>query len=226
MKIQYLGHATLLIEINNKKIIVDPFITGNPLTQHLNINNIEADYILITHGHQDHILDVEAIAKNTNATIISNFEIVSWFAEKGIKGHAMNHGGKFNFDFGTLKYVNAIHSSNLPDGSYGGNPGGFVLWNDEKCVYIAGDTALTEDMKLIPLTCPKVDLAVLPIGDNFTMGYEDALIASDFIKCDRVLGYHFDTFPPIVINKNNAIQLFTSNKKELIVPSIEEKITI
>lgn len=226
MKIQYLGHATLLIEINNKKIIVDPFISGNPLTQHLNINNIEADYILITHGHQDHVLDVEAIAKNTNATIISNFEIVSWFAEKGIKGHAMNHGGKFNFDFGTLKYVNAIHSSNLPDGSYGGNPGGFVLWNDEKCVYIAGDTALTEDMKLIPLTCPKVDLAVLPIGDNFTMGYEDALIASDFIKCDRVLGYHFDTFPPIVINKNNAIQLFTSNKKQLIVPSIEEKITI
>lgn len=224
MKIKYLGHATLFIEINNTKIIVDPFITGNPLAKNIDINTIEADYILITHGHLDHILDVEAIVKNTNAKIISNFEIVNWFSEKDIEGHAMNHGGKYNFEFGTLKYVNAVHSSNMPDGSYGGNPGGFVLWNNEHCIYIAGDTALTEDMKLIPLTCPKLDLAILPIGDNFTMGYEDALIASDFLKCDKVLGYHFDTFPPIVIDKDKALYMFEKRNKHLTLPEIGDSI--
>lgn len=144
------------------------------------------------------MLDVEAIAKNNpEALLVSNFEVATWFGNKGIEGHGMNHGGKYTFDFGTAKYVNAIHSSMLPDGSNGGNPGGFVLYDDSKCIYIAGDTALTKDMELIPETCPKLDIAVLPIGDNFTMGYEDAAVASDFIKCNQVIGYHYDTFLPL-----------------------------
>ena len=128
------------------------------------------NYILATHGHGDHVADVESIATRTEATLISNYEVVSWFGAKGVKGHPLNHGGKWNFDFGTVKYVNAIHTSSMPDGSYGGNPGGFVIWNDKTCFYFAGDTALTKDMELIPMTCPKLDFAILPVGDNFTMG--------------------------------------------------------
>ncbi len=226
MKITYLGHASLLIAFNGKRLLFDPFITGNPLAKDIDIATIEADYILITHGHQDHVLDVEAIANRTGAMLISNFEIISWFGEKGVKGHPMNHGGKFDFDFGTVKYVNAIHSSVLPDGTYGGNQGGFVIWDEDQCLYVAGDTALTLDMKLIPMTCPKLDIAILPIGDNFTMGYEDALIASDLVGCSRVLGYHFDTFPPIEIDKEKAKQLFSEDGKELIVPEIGESFEV
>lgn len=227
MKITFLGHATLLIEIENHSLIVDPFISGNTLASHIDLNSIKADYILLTHGHQDHVLDVETIAKNNpSPTIISNYEVVQWFGEKGFQGHPLNHGGQHSWDFGTLKYVNAIHSSVLPDGSYGGNPGGFVLSTGSKCIYIAGDTALTMDMKLIPMTCPKLDLAILPIGDNFTMGYQDAAIASDFVDCDTVLGYHYDTFPPIALNKDQALAHFKNHSKELLLPAIGETITI
>ena len=226
MKITYLGHATILLEINNSKLLFDPFISGNPLAQNIKIEDIHADYIFITHGHQDHVLDVETIAKNCDAKLVSNFEIISWYELKGLKGHPMNIGGKCTFDFGTAKYVNAIHSSVLPDGTYGGNPGGFVISTKDSCIYIAGDTALTEDMKIIPLTCPKLDLAILPIGDNFTMGYEDALIASDYIKCNKIMGCHYDTFPPIVIDKEKATSFFKSKNKELLLPKIGESIEI
>ncbi|RIV35713.1 metal-dependent hydrolase [Flagellimonas lutimaris] len=227
MKITYLGHATLLVEMNGKKILFDPFITGNEMVSDIDINSLKVDYIFVTHGHQDHVLDVEAIAKNNpEALLVSNFEVATWFGNKGIEGHGMNHGGKYTFDFGTAKYVNAIHSSMLPDGSNGGNPGGFVLYDDSKCVYIAGDTALTKDMELIPKTCPKLDIAVLPIGDNFTMGYEDAAVASDFIKCNQVIGYHYDTFPPIKIDKAKAVEYFEKNGKKLMLPDIGESITV
>lgn len=216
-----------MLELNNKKILFDPFISGNPLASDIDIAKLSVDYIFVTHGHEDHVLDVEQISKNNaDALLVSNFEIVSWFGEKKVKGHPMNHGGKYNFDFGTAKYVNAIHSSVLPDGSYGGNPGGFVIYNKEKSIYIAGDTALTKDMELIPLTCPKLDIAVLPIGDNFTMGYEDAFIASEFINCDKIIGYHYDTFPPIKIDKKEAIEFFKKNGKELILLNIGESLSV
>lgn len=226
MEITYLGHASVLMEIGGAKILFDPFISGNPLAKDIHIQDIRADYIFITHGHEDHVLDVEDIARANNATLVSNFEIISWFGKKGLKGHPLNLGGKYAFEFGTAKYVNAIHSSVLPDGTYGGNPGGFVLWSEQFCVYIAGDTALTEDMKSIPITCPKLDLAVLPIGDNFTMGYEDALIASEYIQCNRILGYHYDTFQPIEIDGAKAKALFKDNQKELLLPRIGETLTI
>lgn len=138
----------------------------------------------------------------------------------------MNHGGKKNFDFGTVKYVDAIHSSVLPDGTYGGNPGGFVIQAENAILYIAGDTALTYNMKLIPETIGKVDLAVLPIGDNFTMGYEDALIAANFVECNMVLGCHYDTFPPITLDKDAAINHFKTKGKTLLLPKIGESIDI
>jgi L-ascorbate metabolism protein UlaG (beta-lactamase superfamily) len=214
MKITFLGHATLQIEVDDKIIIVDPFISGNELAKDIDINSLKADYILITHAHQDHILDVETIAKNTGAIIVSNYEIVMYYGAKGIKGHPMNHGGSWNFDFGRVTYTNAVHTSSFPDGSYGGNPGGFIIETKEKNIYIAGDTALTMDMKLIPMQC-KIDLAVLPIGDNFTMGIESAIIASNFVECNSILGYHFDTFGYIKIDHKDAIRKFNNAGKQL-----------
>jgi len=142
MKITFLGHASLQINIGDITILVDPFISGNPKASHIDLESLQADYILITHAHQDHILDVEAIAKRTKAVIVSNYEIVSYYQSKGLEGHPMNHGGNWSFDFGKLKYVNAIHTSSFPDGSYGGQPGGFVIEGEHKNIYILQEIQL------------------------------------------------------------------------------------
>ncbi|MBK7476262.1 MAG: metal-dependent hydrolase [Haliscomenobacter sp.] len=222
MKVTYCGHACMLVETKGKKLLFDPFLTYNELFDaarlpHLSADQIQADYILLSHGHEDHVADAEQIARRTGATLISNAEIISWYAKKGLAGHMMNHGGTWKFDFGTVRYVHAVHSSSLPDGSNGGNPGGFVIWNDEGCFYFAGDTALSMDMKLIPMTCPKLDFAILPIGDNFTMGPADAVLASSFIECDTVIGCHYDTFGYIKIDHAAAQKAFSDNGKELIL---------
>lgn len=215
MKITFLGHASLWIETIKHTLLIDPFISGNPKAQgKIDIDALNPDYILVTHAHQDHTLDVKAIAKESGATIVGNYEIVTHYQNKGLKGHPMNHGGTWKFDFGTLKYVNAVHTSSFADGSYGGQPGGFILSADGKEVYIAGDTALTMDMKLIPMT-RNLDVAILPIGDNFTMGIQDALLASDFVACNTVLGCHYDTFGFIEINHEDAIRTFASAGKKL-----------
>lgn len=226
MKLTYLGHACILVEFGGKKLLFDPFISGNELAKNVDIDAIEADYILITHGHQDHILDVERIAKNTGAKLISNFEIVTYFGNLGIEGHPMNHGGSWDFDFGKVKYVNAVHSSSFPDGTYAGNPGGFVIWNEANAFYFAGDTALTMDMKLIPLTCPKLDFCILPVGDNFTMGVDEALLASDFVECSKVVACHYDTFGYIVVDKNLVNRAFQAKNKDLIFVDIGEAIPL
>ena len=225
MEIIYLGHASLQIEVAGKQLIVDPFITANELAKNIDVNSLKADYILLTHAHQDHILDVEVIAKNTGAKVISNFEIVNHFGAKGIEGHPMNHGGSWQFDFGRLTFVNAIHTSSFPDGSYGGNPGGYILETSEGNIYIAGDTALTMDMKLIPIQC-KLDLAILPIGDNFTMGIDSAVIAADFVECDNILGYHYDTFGYIKIDHQKAKDAFANRGKVLNLLKIGERLTV
>jgi len=220
MKITYLGHASFSIEAHGKTLIVDPYITANELAKNIDINKLEADYILLTHAHGDHILDVEVIAKNTGAKIVSNFEIVNYFGGKGIDGHPMNHGGSWQFEFGKLHMVNAIHTSSFPDGTYGGNPAGFVVETLHHKIYIAGDTALTYDMKLIPKVIGELDLAILPIGDNFTMGIDSAVVASDFIACNKIIGCHYDTFGYIKINHKKAISKFAKHKKELILLKI------
>jgi len=225
MKITFYGHASLGLEIDDIHILVDPFISGNPKASNIDINTLKADYILVTHAHQDHILDVETISKRTGALIISNYEIVTHYESLGLKGHPMNHGGAWNFDFGKVKYVNAIHTSSFPDGKYGGQPGGFVIETKRKNIYIAGDTALTFDMKLIPLQT-KLDLAILPIGDNFTMGIEDAIIASDFVECHTILGYHYDTFGYIEIDHEVTKKKCLDKGKDLILLNIGESIDL
>lgn len=226
MKITFYGHSSILIETRGKRILFDPFISPNEKAKHVDLASLNIDYVLLSHGHADHVADAESIAKMHNATIVSNYEIVTWYEQKGIENlWAMNHGGTKEFDFGTIKYVNAVHSSMLPDGTYGGNPGGFILKNEEACVYFAGDTALTMDMELIGRYM-KLDLAILPIGDNFTMGVGDAIICSDMINCNKVLGVHFDTFPPIAIDQNQAIEEFKAAEKELVLLEIGEHIEL
>ena len=225
MKITFLGHGSLSLQIDDLTILVDPFITGNDKASHINIEELSADYILITHAHQDHILDVEAIARRTKAVLVSNYEIITHYEKLGLEGHPMNHGGNWTFEFGKVKYVNAIHTSSFPDGTYGGQPGGFVIEGEHKTIYIAGDTALTMDMKLIPLQY-KLDLAILPIGDNFTMGVDDAIIASDFVECDKILGYHYDTFGYIEIDHKEAKRKNLEKDKDLMLLEIGDSIEL
>lgn len=228
MLITYYGHSCFSANVNGTHLLFDPFITGNPAAAHIDISTIPADYILISHGHQDHMLDVEAIAKRTGAKLISNYEIISWFKEKGIdNGHPMNIGGAFDFDFGTVKYVTAVHSSSLPDGTYGGNPGGFVVTPKglRSGFYYAGDTALTYDMKLIG-EAEDIDFALLPIGDNFTMGIKDAVRCAELVGTHTVIGIHYNTFPVIAIDVAKARTTFDETGKTLILPKIGETIDL
>jgi len=215
MKVTYYGHACFAVRLANKTLLFDPFITGNEMAKSIDPKLIQADYILISHGHSDHLGDAADIARRTDATIISNFEIVQWFAKQGLqKSHPLNHGGGHTFDFGRAKFVNAIHSSSLQDGSYGGNPGGFVVTSAEGNFYYSGDTALTLDMKLIGEST-ELRFAALCVGDNFTMDVQDALKAAEYVRCSEVLGLHFDTFPPIKIDHQAAVESFMQVNRNL-----------
>lgn len=226
MKVTYYGHSCFELNISGKALLLDPFITPNPKAKDIKIESIKPDFMLISHGHGDHIADAVTIAHQSSPVVVSNYEIITWLEKQGVEnGKGCNHGGTFKFDFGSVKYVNAIHSSSLPDGSYGGNPGGFVIKSSDKNIYYAGDTALTMDMKLIAEET-KIDVAFLPIGDCFTMGIDDAIKAADFVKCDKIIGMHYDTFPPIEIDKADAVKRFKEKGKELILINIGESIEI
>lgn len=226
IELTFLGHSSFLVGIQDKKILFDPFISPNAKAAHINVDELRADYVLLSHGHEDHVADAEKIAKASNSTLVSNYEIAVWFAQKGVeKYHPMNHGGSKTFDFGTVKYVTAVHSSTLPDGASGGNPGGFVIKHEGGAFYYAGDTALTYDMKLIGESF-KLDFAILPIGDNFTMGIEDAIIAADFVGVKKIVGMHFDTFPYIEIDLEKAKKTAAKAGKELILLNIGETIKL
>lgn len=193
-ELRWLGHGTWHLTSGKHGILLDPFLTDNPSAP-VGPDDVEADFILVSHGHFDHVADVVPIAKRTGATVVSNFEICEWFGKQGIeKLEQMNLGGGISLPFGRVKSTPAWHSSVLPDGTYGGNPGGFLLALEGTTIYFACDTALFSEMQLLR---GKVDVAVLPIGDRFTMGPEDALEATKWIEPRRVLPAHYNTWPPI-----------------------------
>ena len=228
MKVKYLGHSCFQFDINGKRLVVDPFIRPNVLAAEagISIDDVEADYILVTHGHEDHTGDLVYLAERTGATVIASFEIYTWLQKNGIeKCHPMNVGGKWAFDFGTVKMTFAAHSSSLPDGTYAGVAGGYLIYAGDKTLYISGDTSLNQEMKLVG-EYNKVDWAFLPIGDNFTMDYKDACIAAGFVRCDKVVAMHFDTFGFIKVDHAAAVEHFRSNGKQLHIPAIGKTIEL
>ncbi|MDO9184706.1 MAG: metal-dependent hydrolase [Bacteroidia bacterium] len=226
MNITYYGHSCFGVEVGGKHLLFDPFISPNELAKGVDVTTVKADYILISHGHDDHIADAISIASRTGAKVVCAFEIHTWLNKQGINNtHPMNIGGKWKFDFGNVKCVSAAHSSSLPDGTYGGSPMGFVIESTEGNFYFAGDTALTYDMKLIGIY-RTINFAFLPIGDNYTMGVDNAIIAAEFIKCRQIIGMHYDTFEMIKIDKKEAVKKFMHAGNELILFDIGESKSI
>lgn len=225
MKITFYGQSCLEFEIDGIKVLTDPFITHNPLAKHIDVNSLKPDFILLSHGHGDHAADLFTVQKNSGAKVICIADIAGWLGRNGVDNtHAMNIGGSFTFDFGRVKMVNAVHSSTMPDGSAGGNPAGFVIYAAGKKIYFAGDTALTYDMKL--LADENLDWAILPIGDNYTMGIDDAIRSTEFFNCKNVIGVHYDSFPVIKIDKNEAMEKFIKAGLVLKLPAIGESLNL
>lgn len=225
MKLTFYGQACFMVELAGKKLLFDPFISDNPLAKDIDIQSIQADYILISHGHGDHIADLITIANNTQAQVIGMLEVTGWIEKQGYSNVVGMNLGLMNTDFGTVRMVPAAHSSSMPDGSYGGCPAGFVVTTGEGSFYYSGDTCLIMDMQLIP-RYGKMDFAIMPIGGHFTMNAADAVIAAEFAQCDKVVGVHYDTWPPIAIDKNEAQKIFTDAGRQLLLPNIGETINI
>jgi len=226
MKFTYYGHACFSVLIGGKNILFDPFITGNELAKHIKLEDIKADYIFVSHGHFDHMQNVVEIANLTGATVIGSWELYSYFGKQGVKNvQPLNPGGKFTFDFGTVKVFTAVHSSSFADGSYAGVASGFAFKTADGNFYYSGDTALTLDMTLIAKWVD-LDFAVLPIGDVLTMGIEDAIEAAQYVKTTKVVGVHYKTFGFIQIDPSAATQEFKKAGIDLLLPAIGETIDV
>ena len=226
MNITYYGHACFAVEVGGKHLLFDPFISGNELAKHIDLAQIPADYILVSHGHFDHMLDVVALANRTDALVLGTWELYDYFTKQGVKNaRPMNVGGKYALDFGTVKAVVAQHSSSFPDGSYAGVASGFVVTSAEGNFYYGGDTGLTLDMGLIPKWAA-LNFAVLPIGDALTMGVEDAIEAARLVGVTQVLGVHYDTFSFIAIDKARAVEDFRQAGITLHLPAIGTTFTL
>lgn len=225
MQFTYYGQSCFAVEMAGRRVLFDPFISPNELAKDIRLEEVKADYILVSHGHSDHVADVVTLARQNGATVVGAFEVVNWFHAQGVeKFHPMNTGGKWSFDFGTVRCTHAVHSSAMPDGSYGANPMGFLV-TGEKNFYYSGDTALTMDMQLVPRWA-SLDFAVLPIGDNFTMGYEDAIMAAELIQCRNIVGVHYDTFGYIKIDHEQVKKAFADAGLNLFLPAIGETIEL
>ena len=220
------GHGTFSLDVDGTKVVIDPFFAGNNPSAKTAVSDIPADFILQTHGHADHIADTVPLAQRTGALVIANFEIHTWLNAQGVENtHPMNTGGWYTFPFGNVKMTPALHSSSLPDGSYGGDPGGFVVEAGGKRVYFAGDTALFFDMALIGTM--GLDLAVLPIGDNFTMGPYDALLALGYLKPKMVIPGHYNTWPIIEVDEVAwAEKVKAEMEISVVIPTIDEAIRL
>ena len=208
ISVTFLGHSTFSIQHGSYLILIDPFLTGNPQAT-TSAADLNPTHIVLTHGHGDHVGDTVDIAKRTGAQVIANFEICEWLQKQGVSNvHPQHIGGGFNHDFGRLKLTTALHGSMLPDGSNGSMPAGLLFSLDGTTIYHAGDTGLFSDMRLIGEA--GIDLAILPIGDNFTMGPEDALRAVEFLGPKQVVPCHFDTFGYIEVDAANWVTRVTT----------------
>jgi L-ascorbate metabolism protein UlaG (beta-lactamase superfamily) len=218
MKVTYHGHSVVQINTNGKTIIIDPFITGNSLTD-LKVEDVKPDVIILTHGHNDHVGDTVELAKKNNALVIANADLTTFLSWQGVKTHGMNIGGSYQFDFGKVKLTQAFHGSGYVTEKreiiYCGMPTGILFMNEGKTIYHAGDTGLFSDMKLIGEQHP-IDLAFLPIGDNFTMGPEDAAFAAKLLKAKMVVPIHFNTFPPIKQDPNRFIEMLDDKNGKIL----------
>lgn len=227
MRFFYYGHSCFSVTLpalcGGTRLLFDPFLTSNPRAREAGLDQAvpEADYVLISHGHFDHVEDAVRILRGTKAVAIAAYEVCEWLLRHGVAEnqlHRMNIGGIARFAFGSVHMVHAVHSSTMPDGAPGGNPGGFVVRTQAGAFYYSGDTALTLDMQLIPRRGP-LDFAVLSLGGTFTMDPEDALEAARLLGCDEIVGVHFDTWPPITVDQEGALSLFSNAGKRLHLPA-------
>ncbi|NRD76104.1 metal-dependent hydrolase [Bacillus sp. BRMEA1] len=221
MKISYHGHSIVQIHSDGKTILIDPFITGNSLTD-LKVEDVKPDVIILSHGHGDHIGDTVELAKRNQALVVTTAELATYLSWKGVKTHGMHIGGSYQFDFGRVKLTQAFHGSGFEDGEnkqivYCGMPAGILFMNEGKTIYHAGDTGLFSDMGLIGERHP-IDIAFLPIGDNFTMGPEDAAYAAKLLKAKKVVPIHYNTFPPIKQDPYQFIDLLEEKNGQVLKP--------
>ncbi len=224
LKLTYHGHSCFELEAEGHRVIVDPFITGNAHAK-VKPSDIKVEAVLVSHGHGDHVGDAVEIAKANRCQVVSNFEIANWLAEKGVDAHGMHIGGSRTFPWGRLKLTPALHGSALPDGSYGGNPAGLLIWMGGKCVYYAGDTGIHSDMALYGRLNP-IDLALLPIGDNFTMGIDDAVEAAVLCHTREAMPIHYGTFPVITADPHEFVRRLSARGVAGRVVGFGETVTV
>ncbi len=224
---RFLGQSCVEFDFNGTKVLLDPFVSFNPLAKGVDVQSLNPSYIFLSHGHQDHVADMATVQKNSGATVAAIVETAAWVRKQGVpeeKVIEFNFGGTLNLPFGKVKMVYALHTNSTPDGEYGGVPCGFVFFVGDKKIYFAGDTALTLEMKL--LEDLDLDWAFLPIGGHYTMDMYDAVKASKFINCKRVIGIHYDTFPPITIDKEEANRIFSVEGISLHLPNVGETMVL
>ena len=227
MKVTYYGQSCVEFDIDGTKVLLDPFISYNPLAKDIKVADIKPDYIFLSHAHQDHVADMYSIQQQSGATVATIVETAAWVRKQGVPDDKVieyNLGGTLDLPFGKVKMVFAAHSNSTVDGEYAGFPVGYVFFLKGKTVYFAGDTALTMEMKL--LERHNIDWALLPIGGHYTMDVDDAIIAAEFVNCKNVMGIHYDSFPPIKINHEEAVKKFNEADVYLALPKIGESIEI
>lgn len=227
MKVAYYGQSCVEFDFQGAKVLLDPFISYNSLARDVNVDSIRPDFIFLSHCHQDHVADLKRIQENSGATVVAIVEAADWVGKQGVPADKLiefNFGGTLELPFGKVKMVYALHTSSTPDGTYAGVPAGYVFFVGGKKFYFAGDTALTMEMKL--LEDLDLDWAFLPIGGHYTMDVDDAIKASKFINCSKIVGIHYNTFPPISINLQEAKEKFTAAGLDLYLPQIGESLVL